>query len=463
VLEFAQWWACASRPVDLVADFGRSGVASHVKSQNCLRRFPTIALTTLFAAPLAALGACADSSPAPLESDTLGTVVAEIRLAPPDARCIQLKSVGATTVTQSFDVVPEATSVLTLRNLAAGNVAVSAVAFNVACPSVTATTVATYVSDPVTVTVMPPAPVNVALLMRPAAITGTATIEFPTRGQVTEIPLSGISGAAGITSGPDGNLWFGERNFQRVGRMTPAGFSEVAGLSANSRVAGIVAGPDGNIWIAENGSAKIGRITPAGMLVEFALAPESLPRAPVAGADGNIWFLDNGKIGRITPWGAVTTFPSPAFANADLTACTDGNLWFTATEPNLVGRITTAGVVTSWPQTFEPGAITCTPDGRVWVVEGQAGQIAQGTTAGFATGVTHLTTIVGSIQDLTAGPDGAAWFVSSLGAIGRVSPFAAWATPRPNPGANALTVGPDGAFWFTQSTESTAALGRLLP
>jgi streptogramin lyase len=246
--------------------------------------------------------------------------------------------------------------------------------------------------------------------------------------------------------------------------MTPAlSFSEVAGLSANARVAGIVAGPDGNIWIAENGSAKIGRITPAGMLVEFALAPDSLPRAPVAGADGNIWFLDNGKIGRITPWGAVTTFPSPAYANIDLTACTDGNLWFTALEPNLVGRITTAGVVTSWPQTFEPGAITCTPDGRVWVVEGQAGQIAQGTTAGFATGVAHVTTIVGSIQDLTAGPDGAAWFVSSLGAIGRVSPFAAWATPRANPGANALTVGPDGAFWFTQSTESTAALGRLLP
>ncbi|MEA2696093.1 MAG: virginiamycin lyase, partial [Myxococcales bacterium] len=328
--------------------------------------------------------------------------------------------------------------------------------------SVTATTVATYVADPVTVIVMPPAPVNVTLVMRPALIAGTATIEFPTRGQVTEFGLNGGSAAGGIASGPDGNLWIAERGFTRVGRLTPSlTFTDIPGLSGPA--AGIAAGPDGNLWLTENSVAKIGRITPAGTLVEFALAVDSLPRAPAAGADGNIWFLDNSKIGRITPWGAVTMFPSPAFANNDLAACTDGNLWFTATEPSLVGRITTAGVVTSWPQTFEPFAITCTPDGRVWVVEGQAGMIAQGTTAGFATGVTHLATTVGSIQDLAAGPDGTAWFVSSLGAIGRVSPFAAWATPHPNPGTNALTVGPDGAFWFTQSNGSTAAVGRLAP
>ena len=144
-------------------------------------------------------------------------------------------------------------------------------------------------------------------------------------------------------------------------------------------------------------------------------------------------------------------------------ACGDGNLWYTGSEPNLVGRITTAGVVTTWPQTFDASGITCTPDGKVWVIEGQAGQIAQGTTAGFATGVTHFATGVAQIQDLAPGPDGAAWFVAYVGAIGRVAPFVAWGTPRPNSGANALTVGPDGAFWFTQSTLTSAAIGRLLP
>lgn len=419
--------------------------------------------------PWAALAACGESTPAAVDVSAaadadLGAVTAEIRLAPPDARCIQLKIVGTTTVTQSFDVVPEATSVLTLRNVPPGSVMVSATGFNAACPSVTATTVAIYVADPTPVTVTPGAPVNVTLQMRPAVITGTATIEFPTRGQVTEFALNGTSGAFGITSGPDGNLWFGESNFTRIGRLTPTlTFSEVAGLSANAGTSGITAGPDGDIWFAENGNSKIGRLAPGGTLVEFALDPDSFPHAPVAGADGNIWFLANGKIGRITPWGAVTMFPAPAAAPADLTACTDGNLWFTALEPNLVGRITTAGVITSWPQTFEPGAITCTPDGRVWVVEGQLGQVAQGTTAGFATGVTHVATGVAGIQDLTPGPDGAAWFVATVGAIGRVSPFTAWATPHPNSGPNALTVGPDGAFWFTESALSTAAIGRLMP
>jgi virginiamycin B lyase len=431
-----------------------------VKNQNRPFPYPRIALAFLAIAPLAACAEAPDST-----SEALGTVVAEIRLAPPDARCLQVKVVGTATVTQSFDVVPEETSVLTLRNLPVGNLTVSATAFNVACSAVAATTVATYVADPVMVTVMPPAPVTLTLLMRPAAITGNATVEFPTRAQVTEFTLNGMSGPSGITSGPDGNLWFGELNFTRVGRLTPTlTFTDLPGLSAGAGVTGIAAGPDGNIWAAENGNGKIARITPSGTIVEFSLAADSVPHAPVAATDGNIWFLDNGRISRITPWGAVTNFPAPAASPGFMTACTDGNLWFTAEEPSLVGRITTAGVVTSWPQTFEPGAITCTPDGRVWVVEAQAGQIAQGTiTAGFATGVVHVATGVASIQDLATGPDGGAWFVSLVGVIGRVSPFAAWATPRPNSGASALTVGPDGAFWFTESNGTSAAIGRLQP
>ncbi|MEA2701222.1 MAG: hypothetical protein QOI66_5493, partial [Myxococcales bacterium] len=105
-----------------------------MKRQNCRSRSSSrrIALIALLAAPLATLAACAESPPASLAPDDVGTVVAEIRLAPPDARCVQLKSVGTTTVTQSFDVVPEETSVLTLRNLPAGSVAVSAVVFKVA-------------------------------------------------------------------------------------------------------------------------------------------------------------------------------------------------------------------------------------------------------------------------------------------------------------------------------------------
>jgi virginiamycin B lyase len=414
-------------------------------------------------APLLALAACGDSLPAEVET---ATVVAEVRLAPADARCIQLKTVGATTVTQSFDVGPQSTSVLMLKGLPAGSATITAAGYNVPCASVVAATVATYVSDPVMVNVTLAAPVNVSFNMRPnlTAGQGTATIDFPTRSQITEFVIAAAAQPNGIAAGPDGNIWFAERGGNKIGRATPAGVvTEYQVPTAAASPTGIVTGGDGNLWFAENTAAKIGRISPTAGLVEFALPAGSIPRLPVAGPDGNVWYLDSGKVGRITPWGQVTTFASGGYAMADLTACTDGNLWYTSVEPSIVGRITPAGVVTTYPQTFEPGAITCTPDGKVWVVEGQTGLVAQGTTAGFTTGITHLSTGVTQISDLVAGPDGAPWFVAAAGAVGRVTPFVAWATPRANVGAYSIAVGPDGALWFTQSAATASAIGRLLP
>jgi streptogramin lyase len=412
--------------------------------------------------PLLALAACGDSMPA----EETGVVVAEVKLAPADARCIQIKAVGATTVTQSFDVVPQASSVLTLKNLPPGAATISAAAYNIACASVTASSTPTYASDPLMVTVTLTAPLNVTFVMRPYTTVGSgvATIDFPSRSQVTELALPATAQPAGITAGSDGNLWFAERAGNKIGRITPAGtLTEYAVPTANAAPTGISTGPDGNIWFAENTASKIARITPGGVVSEFTLAQGSIPRHTVAGPDGAVWYLDTGKIGRITTWGQVTTFSASAAAPTSLTACSDGNLWYTALEPNLVGRITTAGVVTTWAQTYEPQAITCTPDGKVWVVEGTGGLVAQGTTAGFAAGVVHVNVGVTQIQDLVAGPDGAAWFVGVAGVIGRVTPFAAWPTARANSGTTSLTVGPDGAFWFTMSTSTVSAIGRLLP
>jgi virginiamycin B lyase len=316
------------------------------------------------------------------------------------------------------------------------------------------------------VTVTLTAPLNVSFVMRPNVTVGSgmATIDFPTRSQVVDFALPATSQPYGITAGPDGNIWFTERAGNKVGRMTTAGvFTELTVPTANAAPIGIVSGPDGNLWFAENTASKIGRVTPSGVFAEFTLAAGSVPRHPVAGPDGAIWFLDSSKVSRITTWGQVTTYSAGTYSPASLTACSDGNLWYTGVEPSVVGRITPAGVVTTWAQTFEPGAITCTPDGKVWVVEGSTGLVAQGTTAGFATGIVHVSTGVTQLQDLVSGPDGAAWFVGVAGVIGRVTPFAAWPTPRASSGTSSLTVGPDGAFWFTQSTATVSAIGRLAP
>ncbi len=65
------------------------------------------------------------------------------------------------------------------------------------------------------------------------------------------VPTSG-STPAGITAGPDGNLWFTELNGNKIGRITPAGaISEFPIPTPGSGPFGITAGPDGNLWFTE--------------------------------------------------------------------------------------------------------------------------------------------------------------------------------------------------------------------
>jgi len=69
----------------------------------------------------------------------------------------------------------------------------------------------------------------------------------------------------GITSGPDGNLWFTEGNLGNVGRVTTKGkVTEFHTPSQQSQPEGITAGPDGNLWFTEFAGNRIGRVTTAG-------------------------------------------------------------------------------------------------------------------------------------------------------------------------------------------------------
>ena len=70
----------------------------------------------------------------------------------------------------------------------------------------------------------------------------------------------------------------------------------------------------------------------------------------MAGPDGNLWFSEsNGnKIGRVTPAGAFTEYPlsTPSSEPWGITAGPDGNLWFGRGLG--LGRITTAGTITEF-------------------------------------------------------------------------------------------------------------------
>ncbi len=202
---------------------------------------------------------------------------------------------------------------------------------------------------------------------------------------------------------------------------------------------GITKGSDGNLWFTENATGRIGRMTPAGVFTEFALPAVPPPAGSPAGTAGST--------------------PAPTA----ITAGPDGALWFTGI-PGEIGRITTAGVVTEFavpaippPAGSKPGtastpvtptAITAGLDGALWFI-GVPGEVGRISTTGVVTefAVPAIPPPAGSkpgtastpatLTAITAGPDGALWFTGVPGEVGRittagvVTEFAVPAIPPP--------------------------------
>jgi hypothetical protein len=150
----------------------------------------------------------------------------------------------------------------------------------------------------------------------------------------------------------------------------------------------------------------MGRVTPSGQIAQF--SPEASEECggtcgvgdPVTGADGNVWFPEiggggvHGKIGRITPSGAITSFNLGVLSHVqDLALGPDGNMWFPdiggseATQPNTprqnaIGRITAKGSIVEFAAGLRPVAysqgnplphgLVSGPDRDVWFIDGAA-------------------------------------------------------------------------------------------
>ena len=130
-------------------------------------------------------------------------------------------------------------------------------------------------------------------------------------------------------------------------------------------------------------------------ITEFYIFPNSAPTDISAGSDGNLWFTEafGNRIGRITPSGAITRFYTgitPDSGPVGITAGADGNLWFTEGLGNRIGRITPSGVVTEFSAGITPNSgplrIAAGADGNLWFTEGLGDRI--GRVAGITTGCT---------------------------------------------------------------------------
>jgi YD repeat-containing protein len=206
-------------------------------------------------------------------------------------------------------------------------------------------------------------------------------VKMTTAGAQTEYALSG--GAAYLTAGADGNMWFTDSEDKKVGKITPTGTSSLYAVPHGTPYAA-TAGTDGNVWFLTTNPSRIDKVTPAGVVTEMYTPPTEFPgfEAIATGSDGNVWFSETGKIDKITPAGVVTAYP---LASAErlvnsITAGPDKNVWFS--DNGRLGKITPAGVRTDYAVGAQSYGMTAGPDGNIWYTDDLHGTVDRSTTSG---------------------------------------------------------------------------------
>ncbi len=336
-----------------------------------------------------------------------------------------------------------------------------------------------------------------------------------------------------IVAGSDGNVWFTEYNPNKIGVFESlgggAGIGENTvtvpsgyGSSSAYQPRGITSGPDGQLWFTESVCVEdpcfVGSITTGGT-INLYLTPtdDNPPDSITAGPDGNLWFTEAGagthsQIAKMTTAGTITPYQTPTGGSYPVSITTggDGNLWFTESVASQIGVITTGGSAHEYPIPAGVNAVGISAAGAgyqigdivtvvqagasggtfsVSAVDTNGGVIVSppglnlqsigtgyslstaptNTTGGHGTGLqVNVSSTSNSFGPaaITLGPDGNVWFVAASGVannIIEVSPAGVFtAYPVPVGGsAEFITAGPDGNIWYTDNFNS--AIAQLVP
>jgi virginiamycin B lyase len=290
-------------------------------------------------------------------------------------------------------------------------------------------------------------------------------------GTITLHTSPNIATPSSIALGPDGNMWF--TNATWIGRVTTDGTATITKYAPAAITAPrqITAGPDGGMWVTNGAGNSLVRLSTTGTATAYTGSTYNNPYAVTFGTDNAIWFsaVNNGtadsRIVRFTTGaaiGATRPFVVPGTPTIIVKGA-DSALWF-AGGTGRISRMTATGAFRSVDGLeYTPAALANGKgsDHAVWgadaTLDHAPGYDAVG--AGLSAN-NHPNTPIGA-QSLIIGPDGHEWFAVE-GAIkrfdhgtGTTTTFADARIKSPV----AITAGPDGALWFVNKTGNS--IGRI--
>jgi streptogramin lyase len=192
-----------------------------------------------------------------------------------------------------------------------------------------------------------------AALDGPNPATEITTVD-PTSGAVGHMPVPCSQlFPSPFALGPDGRLWAGCGT-----TLFAVAANDVAtAYPTGHNIVGLTSGPDGAMWFTTTDNL-IGRITTDGSVSTFSDPSIQGPGGITSGPDGGLWFTNYsdsvrglGSIGRISVTGVVTSYTEPigGFVHVihpkDIALGSDGALWFTIPADSngnnaAIGRIT---------------------------------------------------------------------------------------------------------------------------
>jgi streptogramin lyase len=257
-----------------------------------------------------------------------------------------------------------------------------------------------------------------------------------------------------ITEGPDGDMWFVERDNRcgtgdycdgegHIGRITPGGRVTEFGLGTPDHPATITAGADRALYLLASGDGpvgnlykKLGRVSVDGVTTPVReLSFFDSVRALVADPSGGLWFDGVWGFGHSAPDGTLLAAPrhwdrgrAADEGFGSIMTVGRGEVWLLLTDPDHVGWIESATPdqvhrTIPGPIGARPEGLAIGSDGRVWTLSGEQALsigLIRGTTTYDLSRALHA--VSGPMnaypRDIVSGADGRLYFTEALRSSG---------------------------------------------